>query len=255
MREEQTKHFFEFTIISAFPTSLTSVCFAWEFKTSRAEFLKKFKEERRVDAFVGSTVLGLCENRKTGLNLNFGCWHWQHEVRLFLMLAVPFFFLLFDYIRSGKPSYFQTWSSLCVVSCSMKRKAHAERVKQPLHLKKERKKKVHIFSLFLKPNRLSRLIDQRGIWTWNMQCEELYTLIAKWVNYHIYNRFWDDFLFELFCSLFMMSWKGFFFKCYFDHMLQCLRSAVIMLIFTSKTITRCAIFVEHITVCTSCWCL
>ena len=31
------------------------------------------------------------------------------------------------------------------------------------------------------------------------------------MNHHIYNRFWDDFLFELFCSLLMMSWKGFFF--------------------------------------------
>lgn len=49
----------------------------------------------------------------------------------------------------------------------------------PSFKKRKKKKKVHIFSLFLKPNRLSRLIDQRGIWTWNMQCEELYTLIAK----------------------------------------------------------------------------
>ena len=41
LREEKRKHF---TLVAAFPTSLTSVCFACKFKTSNAEFLKKFKD-------------------------------------------------------------------------------------------------------------------------------------------------------------------------------------------------------------------
>lgn len=50
-RGEKSKDFFEFIIINAFPTSVTFVCFAYKFKTSSTEFLKKFKEERRVNAF------------------------------------------------------------------------------------------------------------------------------------------------------------------------------------------------------------